>query len=86
VRLLAGVADPGDPLVIADCLGLAELRIKADELRRDPRSDPLAIVRLEGLIDRRMRRLGVGFGRKREHAVELRPAPYKPGPPEDEAA
>jgi hypothetical protein len=63
-RLLAGVADPDNPLVIADCIALAELRVRADELRRDPTSDPNVVIKLEGLIDRRMRRLGLD--RKRE--------------------
>jgi hypothetical protein len=70
VRLLAGVAAP-DPLVIADIVALAELRVKADELRRDPASDPNVVVKLEGLVDRRMRRLGLGLNRKRESAAGL---------------
>ena len=65
-RLLVGVADPNNPLTISDCLALAELRVRADELRRDPASDGNLIVKLEGLIDRRMRRLGLD--RKREPA------------------
>jgi hypothetical protein len=66
-RLLAGVANSNDPLIIADCLALAELRVRADELRRDPASDPNVVIKLEGLIDRRMRRLGLDR-RKREPA------------------
>jgi hypothetical protein len=66
-RLLAGVGDPNNPLTISDCLALAELRVRADELRRDPASDPNVIIKLEGLIDRRMRRLGLD--RKREPAA-----------------
>jgi hypothetical protein len=64
-QLLAGVEDPDNPLIVADAVALAELRIRAGEMRRDPNSDPLALVRLEGLIDRRTRRLGLD-GRKRE--------------------
>jgi hypothetical protein len=67
-RLLAGVADPDNPLIVADCLALAELRVRADELRRDPASDPNVVVKLEGLVDRRMRRLGLGLERKRAEA------------------
>jgi hypothetical protein len=63
-RLLAGVADPDNPLVIADCIALAELRVRGDELRRDPASDPNVTIKLEGLIDRRMRRLGLDKQRK----------------------
>jgi hypothetical protein len=51
-RLLDDVADRSNPLAIGDCIALAELRIKADALRRDPASDPLAVVRIEGLVDR----------------------------------
>jgi hypothetical protein len=63
VQLLARVADPDNPLVIADIVALAELRVRADELRRDPASDPNVVVKLEGLVDRRMRRLGLGLDR-----------------------
>ena len=45
-RLLVGVADPNNPLTISDCLALAELRVRADELRRDPASDGNLIVKL----------------------------------------
>jgi hypothetical protein len=64
VRLLATAADPSDPLVVADAIALAELRVRADEARRDPGCDIEQVVRLEGLVDRRMRR----FGRQREPA------------------
>jgi hypothetical protein len=99
-RLLAGVAAP-DPLVIADVVALAELRVRADELRRDPASDPNVVVKLEGLVDRRMRRLGLGLNRKQEpsagaalaaHLAELanRPLPVdeddNPPSPPGEAA
>jgi hypothetical protein len=57
--------------VIADVLALAELRVRADELRRDPTADPGMIVRLEGLVDRRMRRLGLGLDRKQQPAAGL---------------
>src|SRR5262245_8251270 len=67
-RLLVGVADPADPLTISDCLALAELRVRADELRRDPASDPNVVIKPEGLIDRRMRRLGLDR-RNREPAA-----------------
>jgi len=80
-RLLAGVADPDNPLIVADCLALAELRVRADELRRDPASDPGAVVRLEGLVDRRMRRLGMLDKQRRESALELRASPFSSGSP-----
>jgi hypothetical protein len=68
-RLLANVDDPGDPLVIADCIALAELRVRADQARRDPVSDPDALVRLEGLIDRRTKRLGVARSKPSSSAL-----------------
>jgi len=71
-RLLVGVADPNNPLTISDCLALAELRVRADELRRDPASDPNVVIKLEGLIDRRMRRLGLDR-RRHEPTAPLAP-------------
>jgi hypothetical protein len=68
-RLLAGVADPDNPLVVADVVALAELRVRADELRRDPATDPNVVIKLEGLVDRRMRRLGLVRERKQESAA-----------------
>jgi hypothetical protein len=65
-RLLALLEHPTDELIIADVIALAELRVKADELRRDPNASPLDIVRLEGLVDRRTRRLGLDRRGKRE--------------------
>jgi hypothetical protein len=64
VQLLAGVAEPDNPLTIADAVALAELRVRAGEMRRDPNSDLLALVRIEGLIDRRTRRLGLDSRRR----------------------
>jgi hypothetical protein len=60
-RLLESVEDR-NPIAIADCLALAELRIRADEMRRDPASDPNVVIKLEGLVDRRTQRL---FGKHR---------------------
>jgi hypothetical protein len=71
-RLLTGVGDPNNPLTISDCLALAELRVRADELRRDPASDPNVVIKLEGLIDRRMRRLGLDRKREPPSAPDLR--------------
>jgi hypothetical protein len=65
-RLLALLEHPTDELIIADVIALAELRVKADELRRDPNASPLDIVRLEGLVDRRTRRLGLDRRGRRE--------------------
>src|SRR5262249_40195068 len=45
-RLLANLADRDDPLVIADAISLAELRIKADMLRRDPQADSNQVIRI----------------------------------------
>jgi hypothetical protein len=58
-RLLADVVDPTNPLTVSDCIALAQLRIRADEARRDPACDPNTIVRFEHLIDRRMKRLNL---------------------------
>jgi hypothetical protein len=69
-RLLALLEHPTDELIIADVIALAELRVKADELRRDPNASPLDIVRLEGLVDRRTRRLGLDRRGKREHDTD----------------
>jgi hypothetical protein len=70
-RLLDGVADPNNPLIVSDCLALAELRVRADELRRDLASDPNVVIKLEGLIDRRMRRLGLD----KQHKLTASSAP-----------
>jgi hypothetical protein len=91
------VAELGGPAAVTPTTMLAirraaELVVASEELRASTLSAAfmptdvgmLALVRLEGLADRAVRRLHLD--RKREHAVELRPAPYKPGPPEDEAA
>jgi hypothetical protein len=53
--LLEGATDPG-PLLIADAIGLAQLRVRAAELRENPDSDPLMIVRMEGAVARATRK------------------------------
>jgi hypothetical protein len=60
VRLLADIGNPDDMVAIEQCIALAELTVRAEEARRayNPDHNALAvIVRLEGLIDRRRRKL-----------------------------
>jgi hypothetical protein len=62
-RLLVDIPNRDDPLLLADVIGIAQLMILAADMRADPTTDPVPLIRLEGLIDRRVRRLG--FARSR---------------------
>jgi hypothetical protein len=64
--LLEQLGNPSDELVISDVIALAELRWRADQLRRDPSASALDVVRIEGLVDRRTRKLGLDRRGKRE--------------------
>jgi hypothetical protein len=56
MRLLADVGND-DAAVVDACIGLAELIFTAEQARRADTPDLNQIVRLEGLIDRRRRKL-----------------------------
>jgi hypothetical protein len=65
-RLLEQLGNPSDELLVSDVIALAELRWRADQLRRDPNASALDVVRIEGLVDRRTRKLGLDRRGKRE--------------------
>jgi hypothetical protein len=59
-RLLYGIPNGDDPLVLGSIISTAELMIICADLRSRPlanASDTATLVRLEGLVDRRVRRL-----------------------------
>jgi hypothetical protein len=64
VRLLAKIpGDRTDPVVVADVVSVAELRVRAAKLRADPTSDIHELTRIERLVELRMRRLGLAPAR-----------------------
>jgi hypothetical protein len=44
-----------DPLLLANVIGIAELMMIAADMRAYPTTDPVPLIRLEGLVDRRLR-------------------------------
>ena len=60
-------ADIGNaPGALGDCVAIAELQVAAEEARRAPSPDLNAVVRIEGLVDRRRRQLLAEHRAKRE--------------------
>jgi hypothetical protein len=55
--------DTRDPLTLGALVSCAELSLRCDRLRRDPLASVDALVKLENLLSRRLRNLGLS-GRK----------------------
>jgi hypothetical protein len=61
-RLLATLPGYSDnTLAVNDCVALGELSWRASEMRRDPAANAEVLIKLEGLVDRRMRRLHLRY-------------------------
>src|SRR4051794_2914923 len=56
---LVTTSDPNDVLTIAAVISAAELSYRCDTKRRDPDASDLALVRMENLLARKLRSLGI---------------------------